>query len=233
MQLISARTLSKRTGIPLPSTIRVRSRYAHVKSADLKGARVVMAKYGRVPVHEKHRAERWHVWWESVGKLKPIHTNFTAKPIHTPKHSALLAEFVGIMMGDGGISKYQACITLHHIDDREYIDFVVSMIKKLFHLTPSLYHLPHNSVYNIVVSRIEMVRYLHTLGLPIGNKVKQEIDIPDWIKKNKKFAIACVRGLMDTDGSVFTHSYTPPTQVCETRSPIMWKFSVSKVSSSS
>ncbi len=39
MQLASVHTLSKFMGIPFPSTIQVRNRYAHVKSAGLKGAR--------------------------------------------------------------------------------------------------------------------------------------------------------------------------------------------------
>jgi len=45
------------------------------------------------------------------------------------------------------------------------------------------------------------------LGLKTGNKVKQQVDVPGWIKNNKKFQIACVRGLMDTDGSIFIHKY--------------------------
>jgi intein/homing endonuclease len=62
-------------------------------------------------------------------------------------------------------------------------------------------------VNDIVVSRKELVRYLHELGLPKGNKVKQQLDIPVWIKRNRKLAIACLRGLVDTDGSIFTHRY--------------------------
>lgn len=74
------------------------------------------------------------------------------KNIHKPCRNAKLAEFIGIMMGDGGISKYQIIITFHHIDDLEYT-------------------------------------------------------IPEWIKRDREFAIACLRGLVDTDGCVFTHRY--------------------------
>ena len=52
------------------------------------------------------------------------------------------------------------------------------------------------------------MRYcVEKLGLKIGNKIKQQVDIPDWIRQNKKFSIACVRGLIDTDGCAFTHYY--------------------------
>ncbi len=37
--------------------------------------------------------------------------------------------------------------------------------------------------------------------------MKQRFDIPDWIKENRDYMIACIRGLVDTDGSVFTHRY--------------------------
>lgn len=206
MWLTCVHSLSKHTRIPLPKNIRIRDRYEHVSRAGKKGAQAVIMKYGRVPVNEQRRKEQWQKWWEKVGQFRQP-PQFHAKVIHKPHKSAELAEFIGTMMGDGGLSKYQACITLHHIDDRKYIDFVAKRIKKLFHIAPSLYHTPIDSVFNIVISRVEVVNYLHSLGLPIGNKVKQEFDIPDWIKENRRFAIACVRGLIDTDGSIFTHSY--------------------------
>jgi len=31
--------------------------------------------------------------------------------------------------------------------------------------------------------------------------------MPPWIKKSKKYSIACIRGLVDTDGSVIKHRY--------------------------
>ena len=61
---------------------------------------------------------------------------------------------------------------------------------------------------DIVVSRTRLVQFcVEKLGLVIGNKVKQRVDIPNWIKDNRKFQIACVRGLVDTDGCIFTHRY--------------------------
>lgn len=206
MQLACAHSLSQRAHIALPRNLATRHRYAHVRDAAIKGARALIKKYGRVPVDETLRREQWQKWWKKVGQFRQP-PQFQAKSIYKPRKSIELAEFIGTMMGDGGLSKYQACITLHHIDDREYIDFVVKRIKEIFRIQPGLYHTPKDSVYNIVVSRLEIVKYLHALGLPIGNKVKQRFDMPDWIKKNKAYAIACVRGLVDTDGSIFTHSY--------------------------
>jgi len=63
------------------------------------------------------------------------------------------------------------------------------------------------NVVRILLSRVELVRHLHNLGLKIGNKVKQLLDIPDWIKVNPEYSKVCLRGLIDTDGCVFRHNY--------------------------
>ncbi|MSU74660.1 hypothetical protein EXS57_02680 [Candidatus Kaiserbacteria bacterium] len=198
--------LSTQAHIPVPKNIKIRNAYAHTSKAGKMGIAAVTEKYGRIPRNEKYRKEQWELWWESTGKLEksPL---FESKAVYKPRQDTNLAEFIGIMMGDGGISEYQVVITLHHIDDLEYSVFVTKMIKRLFKILPRIYHSPRKSVNSIVVSRKELVQYLHTMGLPIGNKIKQQFDIPAWIKRDRKFAMACVRGLIDTDGTIFTHRY--------------------------
>ncbi len=206
MPLTSVRTLTERACISAPKNIEIRDPYAHTSRAGKIGFATVIKTYGRIPNNEAYRQKRWRAWWESTGKFmkNPI---LAPKVIHTPRKSSSLAEFIGIMMGDGGISNYQIAVILHHTDDLEYTSFVIKMIQRLFKVNPSVYHSPEKSVNNIVVSRKEMVDYLQKLGLPIGNKVRQQFDIPDWIKGDRRFARACLRGLIDTDGSVFTHTY--------------------------
>ena len=129
-------------------------------------------------------------------------------PIKKPKFSEKLAEFIGIVIGDGSITKRQITITLHCKDDKEYSKFVVALIKKLFDVPVGTSRRKRDLAINYVVSRTELVRFCtEKLGLKIGNKIKQQVDIPDWIKQNKLYSIACVRGLVDTDGCVFNHKY--------------------------
>lgn len=129
------------------------------------------------------------------------------KSIQKPKKSTELAEFVGIMMGDGGMSSYQATVTLHSIDDFEYGKFVADTIQNLFNYVPGVRKRKDVSAIVIVMSRIKLVRYLFSLGLPVGDKIRQGLDMPTWIKSRDDFSISCVRGLIDTDGSIFTHRY--------------------------
>lgn len=129
--------------------------------------------------------------------------SFTRPPV-----SVALAEFFGVMMGDGGMTQYQITITLHHINDLEYAYFVRDLATELFGVPANIHHHVRDSIVEVQISRKKLVGYLYSLGLPVGNKVKQRFDMPDWIKENKKYRLACVRGLVDTDGSVFNHRYT-------------------------
>ena len=191
-----------------PKNTMVKDAWWHIKSAAYKGGIAHYKKYGRVGGDPATRKKAWRKWWEERGRVKTHPSIGVFLPVAKPKKSARLAEFVGIMLGDGGITTYQLVVTLHHIDDLPYSRFVVKLIETLFKITPRVYHSPKNSVLDITLSRKELVTFCtQTLGLKMGNKVKQQVDIPDWIKGNKKFLRACVRGLVDTDGSVFTHTY--------------------------
>jgi hypothetical protein len=131
------------------------------------------------------------------------------KSIQHPLHSADFAEFAGILLGDGGLTKYQLTITLNHIEEREYMEFVIELIEKLFGVEAAIYHRPDFSVFNIVISRRELIIFCtENLGINVGDKIKQQIDIPSWIENNETFSIACMRGLFDTDGSVVLHRYS-------------------------
>ena len=64
------------------------------------------------------------------------------------------------------------------------------------------------SVIMVRISRSGIIRFcVDKLGLKTGNKIKQQVDIPNWIKRNRRFSIACIRGLVDTDGCLFNHNY--------------------------
>jgi hypothetical protein len=126
----------------------------------------------------------------------------------TPEFSENLAEFCGIMLGDGGISKYQAKVTLNSGEESEYGAFIVNLIEDIFQIQSGLTRRTDSNAFDIVISRIGIVEFLTDVcGLKLGNKIIQKADIPQWIKENTLYATACMRGLFDTDGSIFTHKY--------------------------
>lgn len=178
------------------------------RKAALIGGKARLKQYGKICLDEDYRKRQWQKWWNHSGQFRSRHgTVLARKPFTRPKKSAKLAEFIGIMLGDGGLSKRQATITLNCFDDSEYTFYVSELAEKLFHVRPSILRREKMSTDSLVISRTGLVELLQKFGLVIGNKIKQKIDIPPWIKLNKQFSIACIRGLFDTDGSVFKHRY--------------------------
>lgn len=132
----------------------------------------------------------------------------SAKPFHPPNsYSKNLAEFIGILLGDGHLDKYQWSISLNATKDKIYAKHVIRLIKILFKFKPSLKIRKNYNVIIIIGNGIKSIQYLTKMGFQIGNKVKHQVDAPLWIKNNNKYCIACLRGLIDTDGGIFNNSY--------------------------
>ncbi|MBU2544528.1 hypothetical protein KJ618_03620 [Patescibacteria group bacterium] len=130
------------------------------------------------------------------------------KPFFAPQgYSAELAEFVGILLGDGYIGKGQWSITLNAKADKTYAKFVYELTQRLFHFKPAKYIRHDCHVIVISGSGVRSIQYFISLGLKIGNKVKQQVDVPKWIEENLSHSLSCLRGLVDTDGGIFTHTY--------------------------
>lgn len=128
------------------------------------------------------------------------------KTIRISGQSPLLAEFIGIMIGDGNVSNHQIRISVNHESDRHYADFIAKTIEQLFNVTVSRDKVRKNTC-TLVATGMNLVEYLIDLGLPRGDKIKQQVNIPPWILERHEFKIACLRGFMDTDGSVYYHRH--------------------------
>lgn len=132
----------------------------------------------------------------------------TEKPFHAPNgYSVELAELVGILLGDGHIGQSQWTISLNARADAQYALYVVQLIKKLFLFTPSVLHREKTHTLVIYSGGKRNIAYFQRLGLKIGNKVTQQVGVPSWITQNASYSAACLRGLNDTDGGIFKHTY--------------------------
>jgi len=122
------------------------------------------------------------------------------------KSSKELAEFIGILAGDGYINHYSPYFYLLEIagDTRLDYDYLVGyvrpLIKYLFNLNSKLViRAKQNSMYLRIMSK-GLVLYLEQLGFPKGKK--GQIDIPSWIKGDNEYFCSFVKGLADTDFSL-------------------------------
>lgn len=125
------------------------------------------------------------------------------KHVQLPPQNNDLAEFMGIMFGDGHRGDGQLIITINARDDYGYIEYVQKLITKLFKRNSGVQFRKCYNTADVYFGSVEAVSYLTRLGLTAKHKVKEQIDIPKWIKDSSEYGIHFVRGFFDTDGSLY------------------------------
>ncbi|MEK7124521.1 MAG: hypothetical protein AAB877_02460 [Patescibacteria group bacterium] len=202
MQKNAMEILCNKSNVPLPKSFKERDDYWSANP--YKGAMASIKKYGRVGGSQKYQKKKWYEWWNNIGKHQNHGCIIKPLSIRNPKLSKSLAEFTGIILGDGSITKQQILIFTNMIEDKEYGYFISQLIERLFNVRPSIHFRVKETLMRISVSRMQLVSFCNErLGLKTGNKIKMQVDIPGWIKGNLEFEKACTRGLMDTDGCLF------------------------------
>ncbi len=200
--------LSRKYNLSIPEGIEILPDTWNIKNAARLGALRRNELYGPPGTPEGRRKGGLTTWRRyRLNPRKFEGTGFNGpKDIIYPQKSSLLAELIGIILGDGSLTKYQVRISLNNKTDRDYSIFVSDLIKKLFKVKVNLAVRKKNSC-DLVVSSIKLIKYLVNLGLKTGDKIRNQVRIPKWILINRNYAIACLRGLIDTDGGVYYHNH--------------------------
>ena len=117
-----------------------------------------------------------------------------------PKYSEELAEFIGIVLGDGNIFRFERCQRLTiscNGSYRQYIKHIRHLTRSIFKKDPSVIKRSKANCYDVCLYMQDIDK---ALGLPIGNKIKNSVKIPAWIFEKKEYLIKCLKGLFETDG---------------------------------
>lgn len=191
--------------ISIPKHI-ILNRYWYVKKGAKLGGIKAYKLYGLLGNKETRAKGGWMSWIKR--KNDPDLWKKYLNTFSKPQESKELAEFIGIMLGDGGMTKGQITIYLSSVTDRQFAKYVVGLIKKLFDLKASIKNVQKSHILRVSLSGINIVKYLIEKGLKIGNKVHLQVGVPDWIWKKNEYIKACVRGLIDTDGCFVIHRYS-------------------------
>lgn len=125
------------------------------------------------------------------------------KSINKPKLSDSLAELIGILVGDGHLSDYQIGITTNSLTDKKHAEFIKKLINNLFRVEATISKKKNENTLDIRVSSKNLVEFMNFLGMPKGNKIKNNLAVPEWIKGSKQYKKAFLRGLFDTDGCIY------------------------------
>lgn len=117
-----------------------------------------------------------------------------------------LAELIGIVFGDGYINHYpdyhyRIEISGHSVTDYKYhCTYISSLFQILFGIRPRI---RVRKDQQTIVTRLDSKRVFSLLsdaGVPHGRK--KYLSIPNWILEDKRYLIAFLRGIFDTDGSI-------------------------------
>ena len=211
ISLEAVKKIEEITNIKRSECAVMRDRFAHTSQAGKIGGKNNYIKNGNIGGEPKYRKKKWREWWNREGKNLKLDI-LQPKKINKPCKCAELAEFIGILLGDGNLNTYQVSVTLDK-KEIEYCKFVSNLCQKLFGIKPSIRTDQKKSATSIVISRVELVLFLIKLGMKKGNKITNQVDIPQWIKQNKKFRVSCLRGLIDTDGSIIKHTYSSKNKI--------------------
>ncbi|MFW9970852.1 MAG: LAGLIDADG family homing endonuclease, partial [Candidatus Odinarchaeota archaeon] len=119
-------------------------------------------------------------------------------------------ELIGIMLGDGhlGLDGSKFSISLNRVDEERYVEYIFNKLNTLFHdKQPKEARNSFKMIKNFKKS-VEITSYSKNLhyffverGLVPGNKVQNQVSVPDYIFKKDKSKIRCIKGLFDTDGN--------------------------------
>lgn len=133
--------------------------------------------------------------------------------------SRKLAEFIGIMLGDGHLAQTQISISVAKREMR-YGEYVASLIKKIFGASPKCTAQARKGAYDLYLGSVDVVRFLEKMGL-VNNKVKAQVDIPNWIRKKPEYQASFLRGFFDTDGSVYRLRHGVQFSFCNRSLPLL------------
>jgi len=168
-------------------------------------------------------------WGRAKGGKNSVFKPLKPKLLLNSK-SEELAEFVGIILGDGNIyekpqkSIYQTRIFGNSKDDYIYItQHVPRLFQKLFQITPEIYFKEKKRVAILSKQSKDLCFTLKWFGLKNGDKRINGASFPNWIFENEEYLKACIRGLIDTDGSVYpkTRKHKTPTIWFSSASPFL------------
>jgi len=142
-----------------------------------------------------------------LSKIKLSRNDIKRGLVLSRKPSRELAEFIGILSGDGYINfdnrKYSYIIEVagNKILDKDYLEnYATNLIKKLFNVNPSIYLKKNQNTRYVRILSKGIFNYLLKIGFKKGKK--EQISIPKWIKNNDEFMIYFIKGLADTDFSL-------------------------------
>ncbi len=131
------------------------------------------------------------------------------KTIKRPELNHDFAEILGVLNGDGHLSKinYEVSIT-GNLKEMDYFEYLKKKFEGLFGITFKIETFPY--CLKLRAYSVELINFLNKeYGLPKGEK-KGNLFVPKRILSEKKLITSYLRGLFDTDGTFYIRRKKDP-----------------------
>lgn len=143
---------------------------------------------------------QWRRTARHVGKIPNTHTPLA--------RSEPLAFLIGLILGDGHIEKFPRSERLRIVlgTDKPLLwQHAAQVTRSIFAKEPRVQQRKHAACVDI---SLYQTRLSERLGIPIGGRGKLAIQLPEWIRSNQRYLIACLKGLFEAEGSYSVHAPT-------------------------
>ena len=117
-----------------------------------------------------------------------------------------LAYVIGIAIGDGNLSNpNKRAVRLRITCDNKYENTIINFVDAIQQIMPANKVSVQKRKVNCVDISCYSNKWENILGWKVGHgsKCAQNVSVPSWIKRNKKYCRYCLKCLFETDGSVY------------------------------
>lgn len=119
-----------------------------------------------------------------------------------------LAEYIGVILGDGNISCFprtERLILVSNSNNLGFINHYSKITEKLFNKKPNIYKVKKAQAVRISFYQ----KYIsQRLGIPVGNRRFANLNIQEWIFSDNYFLLRFLKGLFEAEGSFSIHAPT-------------------------
>lgn len=142
----------------------------------------------------------WREKMKKAGKIKSTYPPFDK--------TGDLAEFIGVILGDGHIGKFPRTESLSLFSNSNNKGFIARYSKLMQQILDKKPAIAKRGSTNCTMITIYQKNISKRLRIPSGARKNHHLPIPRWISRNKKFIIRYLRGLFEAEGSYCIHKPT-------------------------
>ncbi len=141
--------------------------------------------------------KQWRLGMMEAGEIKSAYPPF-------PK-SAMLAEYIGVTLGDGHIEQFPRCERITIAGDLHkmgYIWHYFQLTKKLFDKKPIVAKAKNSN--GVRLSLYEK-HISDRLGIPVGSRKNLDYKLPAWIDENPDYLVGFLKDLFEAEAYLSVH----------------------------